>query len=93
MILLFTQYSGLSEWIGLKLAVFSDFPAWAMVLLICLIVAGFTEVASNTATATIFLPILAELVRHTTWKYCYKLNVNKICLLCNYCNTEVVAVV
>lgn len=33
-----------------------------MNLIICLIVAGATEVTSNTATATLLMPILAELV-------------------------------
>ena len=34
-----------------------------MNLIICLIVAGATEVTSNSATATLLMPIMAELVR------------------------------
>jgi len=42
---------------------FRDFPAWLLVLVLSALTAGFTEVTSNIATATIFLPIIAELVR------------------------------
>jgi di/tricarboxylate transporter len=33
-----------------------------MNLIICLIVAGATEITSNSATATLLMPIMAELV-------------------------------
>ena len=53
--------SGLSDSIGQAFGNFADFQPWIMVLLLVTITAIFTEVTSNTATATIFLPILAKL--------------------------------
>ncbi|PIK60767.1 putative solute carrier family 13 member 5 [Apostichopus japonicus] len=53
--------SGLSSWLGEALAVFGNLSPGIMALLISFIVAAFTEITSNTATATIFLPIFAEL--------------------------------
>lgn len=53
--------SGLSSWLGEQLAVFGSLSPGVMTLLISFIVAAFTEITSNTATATIFLPIFAEL--------------------------------
>ncbi|MEQ2213314.1 hypothetical protein XENOCAPTIV_012841 [Xenoophorus captivus] len=37
-------------------------PPWAIVIILCLLIATFTECASNVATATLFLPILASMV-------------------------------
>lgn len=51
--------SGLSEILGNQLAALSSLPVWALVLIICLAVTFLTEVTSNTATATILMPILA----------------------------------
>ncbi|ELU04585.1 hypothetical protein CAPTEDRAFT_127905 [Capitella teleta] len=53
--------SGLSEYLGEQLRVFKDFPVWGIVMLISALVAGLTEIASNTAIANITLPILAAL--------------------------------
>jgi sodium-dependent dicarboxylate transporter 2/3/5 len=53
--------SGLSTVIGSSFHGLSDVPTWILVLAMIVITTGFTNVASNTATATIFLPILAEL--------------------------------
>ena len=58
--------SGLSEWIGDHFSMFGTFPVWLMVILICILVTMFSEFTSNSATATIFLPILAELVSVTS---------------------------
>ena len=60
------QKSGLSQAIGDSFVGFNSLPAWVLVLMLCLITAGVTEVTSNSATATIFLPILAELVSIVT---------------------------
>ena len=38
-------------------------PPWALVGVICVIIAGLTEVTSNMATANILLPVLAEVAR------------------------------
>ena len=37
-------------------------PPFVILLVVCVITAGVTEVASNTAVANIFLPILADTV-------------------------------
>ncbi|XP_071481195.1 Na(+)/citrate cotransporter-like [Diadema antillarum] len=55
------KVSGLSAWLGSQFTVFGGLPPVAMALIISTIVAIFTEITSNTATATIFLPIFAEL--------------------------------
>ncbi|XP_038055633.1 solute carrier family 13 member 5-like [Patiria miniata] len=55
------KVSGLSNWIGDKFSILDNFPPWAIALVVSVIIAGFTEVTSNTATATIFLPILGGL--------------------------------
>lgn len=57
-----SQKSGLSAVIASELVVLKDVPTWAAVLALCVIVAGVTEFASNVATATIMIPIMAELV-------------------------------
>ncbi|MEM9586454.1 MAG: SLC13 family permease [Planctomycetota bacterium] len=53
--------SGLSQSIGSQLAFLSDAPSWLVVLSICLLVTFLTEITSSTATATLLLPILAQL--------------------------------
>ena len=51
--------SGLTTLIGESLDFVSAIPVLLMILLICLAVTFLTEVTSNTATATLLLPILA----------------------------------
>ncbi|KAL5016144.1 hypothetical protein ScPMuIL_005733 [Solemya velum] len=53
--------SGLSEWVGEGLSVFGNYEPWIMNLIFCLVVASATEVTSNTATATLLMPILGSL--------------------------------
>ncbi len=61
--LFFTQQiSGLSTWVAELLTPLGSLPPLATVTITCLIVTSITEVASNAATTTIFLPILAPLV-------------------------------
>ncbi|RXM96765.1 Solute carrier family 13 member 3 [Acipenser ruthenus] len=55
------EESGLSSWIGGQLQPLESVSPVVAVLLITVVVASFTELASNTATIIIFLPILAEL--------------------------------
>ncbi|MBN3306170.1 S13A3 protein, partial [Amia calva] len=55
------EESGLSIWIGSHLQPLEGVPPGVAVLLITVVVASFTEFASNTATIIIFLPVLAEL--------------------------------
>uniref|UniRef100_A0AAQ6IRC8 Solute carrier family 13 member 2 n=1 Tax=Anabas testudineus TaxID=64144 RepID=A0AAQ6IRC8_ANATE len=56
-----SERSGLSKWLGESLAPLQQIPAFAISLLLCLLVATFTECSSNTATTTLFLPILASM--------------------------------
>jgi len=51
--------SGLSQEIGNVLGSFSDLPMLWLMLIICLFVTFLTEITSNTATATLLMPILA----------------------------------
>jgi sodium-dependent dicarboxylate transporter 2/3/5 len=51
--------TGLSTWLGERLATLGEWPPVAMIMTVCLVVTFLTEVTSNTATATIFMPIMA----------------------------------
>ena len=53
------QVTGLAEWIGHSLTVLRSVPLPVMILLTALMIALLTEVTSNTAIATIFMPIMA----------------------------------
>lgn len=41
-----------------------NIPPWAIAIILCLLIATFTECTSNVATATLFLPVLASMVSH-----------------------------
>ncbi|KAG7516662.1 solute carrier family 13 member 5-like [Solea senegalensis] len=56
-----SEESGLSRWLGTQMTPLQSIPPWAIAIVICLLVATFTECASNVATATLFLPILASM--------------------------------
>ncbi|XP_018547329.1 solute carrier family 13 member 2 [Lates calcarifer] len=56
-----SERSGLSSWLGDRLSPLQNIPAFAISLLLCLLIATFTECSSNTATTTLFLPILASM--------------------------------
>jgi len=53
------ESTGLASWIGLKLQLFANVPTLIMILLVCLMLTFLTEVTSNTAITTLFMPILA----------------------------------
>ncbi|KAJ8317311.1 hypothetical protein KUTeg_005215 [Tegillarca granosa] len=53
--------SGLSKWVGHKMEVFSDFEPWVLNFVLSCIASGATEVTSNSATATLVMPIVANL--------------------------------
>ncbi|KAK2842771.1 hypothetical protein Q5P01_012971 [Channa striata] len=53
--------SGLSLWVAELLTPLGDLPVLATIAIACIIVTTVTEVASNAATTTIFLPILSPL--------------------------------
>lgn len=52
--------SGLSEQIGVGLAILTELPVILMLLLLTIFVSFLTEITSNTATATLLMPILAS---------------------------------
>ncbi|XP_071352372.1 solute carrier family 13 member 2-like [Trachinotus anak] len=56
-----SEKSGLSQWLGESLIPLQSIPPFAISILLCLLVAMFTECSSNTATTTLFLPILASM--------------------------------
>uniref|UniRef100_A0A8C5H1F5 Solute carrier family 13 member 2 n=1 Tax=Gouania willdenowi TaxID=441366 RepID=A0A8C5H1F5_GOUWI len=56
-----SEKSGLSQWLGDQLIPLQTIPPFAISILLCLLVAMFTECSSNTATTTLFLPILASM--------------------------------
>jgi len=51
--------SGLADNIAQELGAFLDLPTWALILCMCLAVTFLTEVTSNTATASLLMPLLA----------------------------------
>lgn len=55
------EESGLSAWIGSSLEGLGSLPAPAIAFFVSVIVASVTEVVSNIATTTLFLPVLHDL--------------------------------
>ncbi|XP_021377608.1 solute carrier family 13 member 2-like isoform X2 [Mizuhopecten yessoensis] len=53
--------SGLSRLVGCELRVLKGLDPWVMNMVLCFIVAGATEITSNTATASLLMPIMFEL--------------------------------
>ena len=56
------KQSGLSEDVGKLFQDFSTLEPWILVLVLCLVTGILTNITSNTATATIFLPVVGSLV-------------------------------
>ncbi|XP_022067341.1 solute carrier family 13 member 5 [Acanthochromis polyacanthus] len=56
-----SEVSGLSQWLGNQMTPLQSIPPWAIAILLCLLLATFTECTSNVATATLFLPVLASM--------------------------------
>jgi sodium-dependent dicarboxylate transporter 2/3/5 len=52
-------HSGLADIIASELGAFMHLPSWALILCMCLAVTFLTEVTSNTATASLLMPLLA----------------------------------
>lgn len=57
------EVSGLSGWIGGRFEVLANAPPAGLVAAVVAIVAALTELTSNTATASMSLPIMASLAR------------------------------
>lgn len=53
--------SGLSHWLGGQLSALNALPHFGILVIVCLLSTWMTEVVSNTATANIVLPILAQM--------------------------------
>ncbi len=53
--------SGLAGWIGAQLTAFHGWPLVVLVAVVVLLIILFSELASNTATAAAFLPVVAAL--------------------------------
>jgi len=53
--------SGLAQWLGDQLVFISTYPPLIVLIIVITFIMFFTEVNSNTATANIFLPILASM--------------------------------
>ena len=47
---------------GCQLTFFKDTDPWVMNLVVCLVIAAITEITSNTAIASLSMPIVFELV-------------------------------
>ncbi|XP_007554402.2 solute carrier family 13 member 5 [Poecilia formosa] len=56
-----SEVSGLSKWMGDQMAPLQNIPPWGIAIILCLLIATFTECTSNVATATLFLPVLASM--------------------------------
>lgn len=53
------QVTGLAQWIGAQFVLLENIPFWLFLLVIIAAVNFLTEITSNTATASMILPILA----------------------------------
>ena len=51
--------TGLDQWIGQQLSGIQALPVWIVILTLCLGITFLTEFTSNTATATMILPVIA----------------------------------
>lgn len=60
--LLLNQSSGLSETVAKELRFLANIPRAAVIIIVIIISGLFTEVTSNTSTASIFLPVLDSVV-------------------------------
>ena len=52
----------MSEWLGDQMASLESIPQFYIVLIVSIVLCMFTEVTSNVATASIFLPIVGSVV-------------------------------
>jgi solute carrier family 13 (sodium-dependent dicarboxylate transporter), member 2/3/5 len=52
--------TGLAEWLGGYFGILSGWPVILIILSVCMVIIMFTELASNSATAAAFLPIMGS---------------------------------
>jgi sodium-dependent dicarboxylate transporter 2/3/5 len=55
------EVSGLGDYLASRLQFFKDYPLWMLIAALALIITLLSELASNVATITLMLPILASL--------------------------------
>ncbi len=72
--------SGLSHWLGEKLSYLDALPKEIILVIVMILAAGCTEVASNSATVNVFLPMLIALVCSPTYTHDSRKHVNFILL-------------
>src|SRR5690606_22460513 len=53
--------TGLTSWLASQLTVFAGMPALLLILMVVLVVIFLTELTSNAAAATLFLPVMGAL--------------------------------
>ena len=59
------ERTGLASWLAAGFGSFASWPFWMLVGLVVLVVVLFSELASNTATAAAFLPVVGALALST----------------------------
>ncbi|XP_072446181.1 solute carrier family 13 member 2-like isoform X2 [Chiloscyllium punctatum] len=74
-----SEKSGLSKWLGDQLTPLEAIPPWAIVVILCLLIATFTECASNVATTSLFLPILAAMAQRINLHPLYVMLPSTLC--------------
>jgi len=62
------EVSGLSDWLGAQLNGLEVLDERLILIIVMIMTAFVTEIASNTACANVIIPILLALVRVTTFK-------------------------
>ena len=72
-----SKKSGLSHWLGNGLKTLKVLPPFALLLVNCIMTTALTEIASNSATANILLPILAEMVTNHD-SFCYVVDIDSV---------------
>lgn len=53
--------TGLTEWLAVQMDVLGGVPAFVLILVVALVVTFLTEMTSNAATATLFIPVMGAL--------------------------------
>ena len=59
--------TGAATWIGVHLAGLANWPLFWLMIAVTVVIAGVSTVATNTATATVFMPILGTMALATSF--------------------------
>lgn len=57
------EVSGMGNFLAQQLTFFKDYPLWVLIVVLAVIITVLSEIASNVATITLMLPILASLAQ------------------------------